>query len=62
MSSDQGAQKQVVVGRPWRASLDGAYLDAFRMKITNSLPDREATSGGPESPGALLERLKKLTR
>ena len=56
------AEQQPVTGRRRRASLNGAYLDAFRTKVTNTLPDWEATSGGPKSPGALLERLKKLTR
>ena len=40
--------------------LSGAFLDAFRKHITNKIPRREASIQHAKSPGALLDKLKKL--
>lgn len=42
-------------------SLSGPFLDAFRTRVTQQIQPRPASTQSADSPGAMLDRLRKLT-
>jgi hypothetical protein len=44
------------------STLSGDVLDAFFTQVTERLPERPATAQTSDSPGAMLDRLRRLTQ